>query len=77
MRCAGRPPYKPQAQALAAKKILEEAETALANAKDPDATFKLAAAYEKARLQDCQKERSCDCLELIWPRCLMKSPFAG
>lgn len=52
MSCAGRPAYKPQAQALAAQKVLEEAEAALANAKDSDATFKLTAAYEKARLSN-------------------------
>jgi len=48
---------------LAAQKVLEEAEAALANAKDSDATFKLTAAYEKARLQDCQTQRSCDYVE--------------
>ena len=37
-----------QMPALAAQKVLEEAEAALANAKDSDATFKLTAAYEKA-----------------------------
>lgn len=65
MSCAGRPAYKPQTQALAAQKVLEEAEAALANAKDSDATLKLTAAYEKARLQDCQTQRSCDYVELI------------